>query len=340
MIDDRFFEFIENFQINIWLFVLLGGIFFIFGNIVLTFIFGGKNLVKIFLSDKVALSWGFLVLGLSASLYILSTEYLTNALSALDRNGYHLLNFRLPWFVDLNSSLQYYIWPVSLIINTINSYRYIKNDRDVFFRKFSILEGLVFNVILGYMLFATIVKWIDVLFMSFRFLASPINPIKVIHPDEIYGLSPLSELVATFLVIAILVSSMNLVVYFRGQTNKKEYIYLTTVGIFIGIAFIFIIVPVFNNALTSIRQNALLEVTNDIINQQPIDKSNDINSSLLKYQILADLPKVVPLPLWLTFLGSTRAVIIIIEGYALLAKPLNLPKIPSFGQRIMKLLFE
>ena len=137
MIDDLFFDLLLSFRISWWGFTFLGGFAFIVGNTLLCFIYGGRELVKKFYRDKVALLWGFVVLGLTTSIYFWSSVKLDEQLLILNSNGYILDLYQLEIFRSTSSWLQWAVWPISIIIALYNSRKYVKNKRDVFFQKFS-----------------------------------------------------------------------------------------------------------------------------------------------------------------------------------------------------------
>jgi len=326
-----------------WLFGVAYAAFDILVNALLCAIFGGRARLRQYVSDPIGILWSLFLPGPIALIYVANWTATVAATTALADSGIDLLMYRHDVLRYADNWLQWLALALALASAAISFWRYhFQRTAKLWFTTpwiFHVIRVSLFDLPLGYMGIMTLVNFVDsTIAFNRAFLQLP-RTLDVWHPDRFYGLDPAYELLLGQFTVALAISFLPLVMLFREADQPYAWTYKTLIlsGVVATIVLGGITLLNFNHALERVRLAAITSVVNELhsLPPQPVtlfDAARQIGT-LLKYENIVDLPKSVPIPGWLTFLGTSRTLLIAVELYSLLQPVLKTPSVPTLVRK-------
>jgi hypothetical protein len=348
MIFDPLYAIIKSTGIGTVPLALFYGLSFIIAMITMLFISGRQKRVQEYLQDPFGVFlWPFFVLAPIVIGYM-SVSDLGSQISK------HFLSLGLNYDIfSLHLAQRQLVFWVILMLAGIegieNVIRYHRNRPKLWLSKPKWLQPIstvLFNIPLGIMALVLVGSLMDQWVTFHRFLTSDWLPPSAYHPDRMYGLRWVYNILVTHMTIAVFASFSSLFALIRESKQKHSWIYKVIFLVSIsctGLA-LFTLVEDMNSLFHKINLHFLemytyrLELFTQLTPKIPPDVSLQRILLLQEISAIAELPTAMPLPSWLTGIIGIRLLIFIPEFYATLAKAFGWQNLPANVNRFIELL--
>ena len=308
----------------------------------------GKNRVKEYWSDPIAVIYSFTILLLPTWFYGLSHKIINNKVHELNLAGIYLFKNRAPVFSLNQFRIQYFILAISIIIVVSTIFRYQMRSKKTWFSEslgFHIFRSVTFDIFQSYIIINIIVMWFDFFLSFFRVLENENMKYQILFPDQFYGLKPAYDLLILVDVVLVILSLLPIIMLFREKQQKYSWIYYCLIygGLLSILILNIILVNKFNYRIEMIQYNEYYKINDniDLTFENILDSNNynNVNPVLQYILIINELPDSISFPQWFEYLLSLRLLLFLYELFILINKKELDTKIikESFGNFLNKL---
>lgn len=305
------------------------------------FIEGGDQRILEFRQDKLSWSWPITVLAIPTIVYGMTRSVVSNTSEKLITLNLFDFNYRIWPFTLFDGWFQYILWLIAFIISMSTFYRYRRQrSTSIWFAKsfiFHLLRTLLFDFMLSYFILNTIVLWLDFSTALYRFLSDDAIIYPILHPDLMYGLKPVYEVVVRVSVILLVSSLLPTLMLIREKKEKYSWMYYP---LFVGCLVVVIIlggilIYQFDQRLEANQVNALSEIydgINTALYKLPVtaDTHLQLIAEYQHFSLVSMLPNGFNFPTWFAYVFGARILIIFYEAYLIM--------VPSDGSKASDLI--
>jgi hypothetical protein len=329
-----------------WVWLWLGYGAFTQGiSLLLCWLTGGSENVRAYLSDRVELLWPWLVVAPAPALYIIldtCSIRLSDSITALSGTA-------PTWGV------REVFWPASavvlallvLMIDWHSIRRFERVHPDLWFLRPKILiyiRRLLFAFPYGYMIaqfvLRLLLQWITLV----RFLRSAGLDYSSLyfHPDGFFGLAVIRDLFFLEAVLVILASFLPTPMLLResGEGHAWQYRALFLAGVTISLVWIILLSSAFNGLLRELHASAVVEFAGTAAQAESTEALLRQLVDLRRLDIIRQQPQTLVWPVGLTGIASLRAVVFVLELYALGVSLFEFPTLSKTTAKVRSALFE
>lgn len=348
MIYDPLFIFLKNTRAGYIPLAVGYGLSFILAMTIMLYISGRQKSVKEYFKDSLGVFiWPFFVLAPIVISYLLIGDLGAEINAHFKALGLNYADFSLK--LDRLGFLFWLILALSCAEGIESLVRYHKTRPTLWLSKPRFLQPIstiLFNIPLGVMVLAIILRLVDQWVTFHRFMISAWLPNYIYNTDEMYGLRWLHTIILTHMTIAVIASFSSLLVLIREGKQRYSWIYKVVFWLCItctGFALFTLFIDM-NSLLKNINLH-FLNVSISRINQF-LQSSSNVSLDVLTQKMLliqemasiTALPSSMPVPTWLSGIIGIRLVFFVPEIYTALAKPLGWKKLPVYIKKIIEFL--